>query len=260
MGAEMVFAVIPLGLALFGVGVAASGALKVRTGLALRDLDGQGTLAAGGGFASVDGTAETAESTVTAPLTGAECLGYEVAVQNRQIDGTGVTNSVDWNAYHEHSRVERFLLTDGTGTVAVEAEGADLELDDDHRREFDSGTEPDGPYAQFLADHDVYTFDDERIATGHQVRFVERRVEPGDDISVMGPVTEAATGVPGALAVFRGGERGLLGRLASKPFVVSDSAVDPPETVAEGTALAVFGAAFAVVGVGFGLLVLGGLG
>jgi hypothetical protein len=85
--AGVVAAVTPFGLVgatalVGGVLFTLLGLLKLRKAFSVRSVEVEpaGSLGSGDGVVAVEGTARAAEETVTAPLTGEECVAYRVNV------------------------------------------------------------------------------------------------------------------------------------------------------------------------------------
>lgn len=171
------------------------------------------------------GTARPVTTTVTAPLTGAECLahGYEVAVHRPDRDG-----SSDWHTVDVGVASTPFRLEDATGSVVVDPAGADFHVTPSTAAEaVDRGADeiPEGVVELArLADVDL----DDGIGTalppalsGDRYRFIERfRIEPGETVYVSGVATGDGTGLSieepqGVAARAR--------RSLSAPFIVSDA-------------------------------------
>jgi len=60
---------------------------------------------------------------ITAPLTGRECCWYRYSIERRQRDGKGRTR---WTQVEKGVSPHLFMLDDGTGTCAVDPDGADV--------------------------------------------------------------------------------------------------------------------------------------
>jgi len=201
-----------------------------------------------GEFAYVAGTVEAADETVAAPFTGTDCVAYQAAVQ--YYDTSSDRSSGDgWDDRHVESRSRPFHVDDGSGAAGLDPAAADVDLTADHHHLVEPDDPLTGPYEEFLQEYDVFVFDDEGVADAHEIRFAERRLEPGDDVyatGIVGGSPEWGTDVRQSL---RDGED------VSAPFVVADASIDSGEWTASGGLFAtVFGLVF--VGAGFALALL----
>jgi len=177
------------------------------------------------GHGTVELTGEvTAPETVAAPLTGTECVAYEVVV-DRLRDG----QRSDADRRLRETGSAPFQFSDATGVVGVDPEEAELSLDTHYETVVIPGEEPSERIASFVADRPELHDGDEddpgvlTVAFGDRHRFVERRLEPGSDAYVLG-VADATATVAGEQPAVRdaGGERFLEDYLTA-PFVVSDT-------------------------------------
>jgi hypothetical protein len=154
----------------------------------VRDLDGYR------GPVQVEGRAIAgAEGTVTAPLTGSECLAYSYDVEQFGMAGDeGVWKTLDTGM----GGVD-FGIEDDTGRIAVDPVGAEFHFDD-HRETVSPGDEMPDHLATFVAGSpDVEpsgrTLDlrVREVTLGQRQRFTERRLDVGEQVYVYG---EATTG------------------------------------------------------------------
>lgn len=214
--------VVPVGISgillLAGVLMVWKGVRILWTGLRVGRGDWQNASGVGDGFAKLAGTATVRDGTVTAPFSGRECLAYRAAIKtytpSASGTGPGEPDHPDWDVNQTVEASEPFGLQDSTGTVTVDVEGTNWSLPTDHSHTVDSGDTPDGQYAAFVDDHDIYLFDDEDVADAQKVRFVETRIDPDDDLAVAGPVVE-----DGADRRIQAADR----LLAPTPFVLAES-------------------------------------
>lgn len=116
------------------------------------------------GTVEVEGTAETLVETASAPYSDQACLAYSGKKQRKERekneDGEWETN---WKTVSSPSGSVPFEVVDDTGSIAVDPEGATLGMD--------------GGYSRRSGD----------------VKYSENRIDPGDEIHVIGqrrPVTE----------------------------------------------------------------------
>jgi hypothetical protein len=213
----------------------------------------------GGGTVELTGEVAAAE-TVAAPLTGAECVTYEVVV-DRLRDG----QRSDADRRLEETGSAPFHLADATGTVGVDPEGAELSLDTHHESVAVPGEEPSERVASFASDrpelHDGGGDGDPGVLTvafGDRHRFVERRLEPGSDAYVLG-VADATVTVAAEQPSVRdaSGDR-VLADYLSAPFVVSDAGETATQRrfFAPGLQALLFGFVFAAGGAGMMALIV----
>ena len=144
---------------------------------------------------------------------------------------------------------EPFLLDDGTGQVRVDPGGATFRLEPDTTVQVDGGDSPPERIRRFIdANADV---DDQEQSigfgpiewgVGKNRRFVERRLEPGDEVLVCGTARDARGAVGAVQATIDGG----------RPFLLADA---DRRTLARrllvgGTFAVLLSAALFVVGAG----------
>jgi len=147
-----------------------------------------------GGFVVCRGTAtEGDEGAIAAPFTGRECLGFEFAVTERQPSFVGLP----WS--HEH-------LDDGVGTTTFELDGecGSLAVDPSPRRfSLDTESTVITVGAKETSPDRIQRFLDVRefpsvsrwlamVPFFGNRRFVERRVDPGEEYLVAGTVDHRA--------------------------------------------------------------------
>lgn len=137
----------------------------------------------------LEGTAHTVDGTVTAPLTGTDCLVYEYEVEEYQSGG----NSSSWKTVAEGSGSVPFRLEDDTASVRVEPEDADLALSTDETFSVDGGEPEPEPVEEFLeTESDLESEDTSldlgvvEVSTGNNRRYHERRLDPGGEVYVFG--------------------------------------------------------------------------
>lgn len=245
---ELVPLILPVAFVVVGLGLGGMGALQMRDAFSAGNTPVQDAAEVDTGYGKVEGRATERNGTVVAPFTGTECLAYEASLQNWNVNSSGAKTTTGWKSDHDVFECEPFWLTDATGDIAVDPTGAARGWGLDHEQEFPSTEAPTGPYAQFVDDHDIYTFDDEGISEGHRVRFVEKRIDIDDELAVFGPVDDS------------GAERTIRktgGRLIKRPFAIADELselVDPPSY---GFVWVVFGLVFTVAGIWAGWNMLG---
>jgi hypothetical protein len=152
----------------------------------VRDLDGYR------GPVQIEGPAVAgAEGTVTAPLTGSECLAYSYDVEQLGMVGDeGV-----WKTLTAGMGGVGFVVEDDTGRVAVDPTGAEVHLED-HRETVSPGEDLPGRLAEFVAaspdvDPQDRTVDLRvtEVTIGQRQRFTERRLDVGEQVYVYGQAT-----------------------------------------------------------------------
>ncbi|WP_254863502.1 E3 ubiquitin--protein ligase [Halovivax gelatinilyticus] len=189
-----------------------------------------------GGYVELRGTVEPAAGALESPFTGTACVAYEYAVEEERSSKNGSS----WTTISAGDEYVPFRLDDGSGSVLVEPPGADFRLDRDDRIRVDGGTEPPariGAYIDWSEDVDCQNESVDlrlfELRTGSDRRFIERRLDVGDEAHVLGyarfdtDVGRAAGQVNAAVGV---GESSLADdrfarlrhRLFGFPFVVSD--------------------------------------
>lgn len=128
------------------------------------------------------------DDTVRSPATGGSALLYEYAVQRR----VGSSQTPDWQTVvGGQSGVPFRVETDG-GAALVEPPGAGLELRVTDEVTFEADPDAlaaDGPDIDSLAvdtETESVVIGDRRLRNGETYRLVERRVEPGEELTVAG--------------------------------------------------------------------------
>lgn len=201
--------------------------------------------APGGGPIELAGTVVPEREPFTSPFTGTECVIFEYEVEERrtrtQSTGKTTTTQTYWKTIAEGERVAPFRLEDDTGTVLVDPAGADLRLSAERAIRVDGGTEPPERIARYIrADERV---DDQNrsidlrlfeLKTGRDRKFVERRLDVGEPVHVLGVArydpsastasgqVNAVVGRPASAAAPDPWTR-LRARFFGPPFVVSDT-------------------------------------
>ena len=109
------------------------------------------------GTIEIEGTAETLVETATAPYSDRTCLAYSAKKQRKERekndDGEWETN---WNTVSSPSGSVPFNVVDDTGSIAVDPEAATLGMD--------------GEYSNRSGD----------------IKYSENRIDPGDEVHVIG--------------------------------------------------------------------------
>lgn len=183
----------------------------------IRDLHGRS------GPVEIEGRAEPDEDadTVTAPFTGTECLAYEYEAE--ELRSTGKSSS--WHTLDSGMGGVDFLVSDDTGSVRVNPNGADLRLAETTERVSPGEELPAHLEAYVAATEDVEKQDATvnlvvtELHLGNEQRFTERRLDVGESVYVYGqcrrgPATEWGSNLVDA--VVADGRR-------APVFVVSDT-------------------------------------
>ncbi|MDQ2052553.1 GIDE domain-containing protein [Natronolimnohabitans sp. A-GB9] len=176
-----------------GVGIAlvAVGCWKLRPAYHVYrgDTDDVVSIERADGPVELEGTASPIDRTISAPLTGTDCLAYEYEVEELQSSG----KNSSWNTVDEGVGGVPFRLEDATASVRVEPAGADLALSTEASIEVDGGEPEPEPIKAFLeTESDLESENTSldlrvvEIATGNDRRYHERRLEPGEDAYVFG--------------------------------------------------------------------------
>jgi len=178
-------------LALVGTGILALGARECW--FAVRIYRGEPTPIADvvndPGPAELQGTAEPDEGTVESPFSGAGCLICEWEVQQAESSGEGGTY---WKTIDEGLRGGPFRLVDETASCRVEPAGSVRHLEE-HQVTVPAGTELPDRLRAFVESTPSVDSQEEtvdigftKLSLGEEQRFVERRLDPGEDCYVYG--------------------------------------------------------------------------
>ena len=145
---------------------------------------------------SISGIATRYEDELVSPFTGTDCFAFEYEVQERDIrtDSTTDGNSnTTWEQIDSGHAAVPFLLEDDTGTVLVDPTQVRFGLDTSEKIHVDGGDRPPAHIQQFIeADPDVdseeHTIDLQifEFKTGDDRRYIERRLDPGETVTVFG--------------------------------------------------------------------------
>jgi hypothetical protein len=172
---------------LYAVGRSLSTALR-RLRTSDRDLVDVGE--ATEGPVELAGTAVPIEDTTMTPFEGVEALCYTAAAKERPTAATGFgdANRTDnWSSAWYERRSRPFWLRDETGRLAVFPEGADFKFERHVRSIGGSADPPDRILGLSVVDESFSLSERDR-------RYVERRLEPGDFVSVRGTARERDVG------------------------------------------------------------------
>jgi hypothetical protein len=243
----------PLGLVLLA-GVTGGGLLAL--GFALRKGDAVRQVLAGpstdifslstgtSGQINISGTATQYEDTLLSSFTGTECLALEYEVEERRTTQHGTS----WVEIDSGRAAVPFLLKDETGSVLVEPTRVRLGLDRSETIDVNGGERPPDRIREFIernadVDSEERTWDLTIIElnVGDDRRYIERRLDPGESVTVFGE----ARNEPGVST--RAGQVNAVLTAGSYPLVLS-------ETTPYRTVLRVFWPVFVAACLGVVLL------
>ena len=138
------------------------------------------------GLVEVNGMA-AGPNTMPAPITGKPCFLYHTIVW-QQRDG----KKQEWVKIADETLHLPFFVDDSTGQLLVEPLGADLDLEDGFREEYDASFFSSTSFSKdaavpprvsvFLSRHN--------IGPGRRVRIEERSIKPDDKLFIAGTLTE----------------------------------------------------------------------
>jgi len=213
-----------------------------------------------GSEVELSGTAEVHETTSAPPFTNTGCLAHEWQVKRHDAGSDS-----GWTRLDSGNERNPFQLDDGTGTALVDPDGATLELTDTKTIEIDADETPPPGIDEYLERTEQVNGD---IARKH--RYIERRLEPGDDVHVFGPVqrtghsadmpggVDAIIGVTDADRGFTVGEDGLTElvdqiKTDTMRYVITPGEEKEAERhlLKQGLLFAGFGIVFALIPLGF---------
>ncbi|WP_459193133.1 hypothetical protein [Halosimplex sp. J119] len=187
-----------------------------------------GVLSAGTRLTKGTARALPGEGTVAAPVTGTECVAYEFEIE---VFGGDADGHDHWSNFDRTVVRPRFLLDGWTGDAVVDAEGFEMELSEDYRTEVEGRDEAPPEMLSYVDDREDIRLE-ASAAVGPvegtnetKMRFVERRLEPGQDVRVVGYARPDAAALPDAVdADVLVSKRDLDGlrRWLGQPLVVTD--------------------------------------
>lgn len=180
------------------------------------------TLPSATGPVEVAGTARERpdDEPVRAPFSGERCLACEYEIVD--LDGK-YTSTV-----HEGRVHAPFYVEDDTGSVLVDPAGATFNFEK-HERYVGSKTDLTEPLVRFIEEHPRFDVDEGWFSTTRL--FVERRLDPDEDVHVYGlprydPTVTRRPGSVNAVIEATPAGRSALGRIrtwfTAPPFVISD--------------------------------------
>lgn len=219
----------PLGLVLL-TGVLGGGLLAL--GFALREagavrqvIGGTSTdvfsLSTGtSGAISISGTAIQYEDTLVSPFTGTDCLALTYEVEELRTTNNGTS----WVGIDSGRAAVPFLLEDETGSVLVEPTEVRLGLDESTTIDVDGGEPPPDRVQEFIernvdVDSEERTWDLKLVElnVGNDRRYIERRLDPGESVTVFGEVRNE----PGVST--RAGQVNAVLSAGSHPLILSET-------------------------------------
>lgn len=177
--AMLIGAVLTVGFGAFGVLTLYRGVTDLGRGYRIMSNDpvDAGSVHLESGVVEVQGTAEPIDGTLDAAYTGTDCLAYEYEEKHkrREHDGDG-NDRTEWRTVDSGGAETPFYVTDDTGSVAVDPDGADVSVDS------------------------------ERVESSMRVRKYEGRLDPGETVHVYGEKVDTADGAdaPGDERVYIG--------------------------------------------------------
>jgi len=162
-----------------------------------------------GGLVEVKGTIVPKESELLeSPWTRTACIYYRFKVEEKRHRTTGRNRTSSyWHKIIDDREYAKCAVDDGTGTIVVDLEEADLVLDRDAHAT--SGLFASGPPGIEEVLNERYGQSSRGLIFNKSMRYHETVLEPGDEIYVLGDVT-----------VTGGGEWRITSR--DHPLIVSD--------------------------------------
>jgi len=144
------------------------------------------------GPVEVQGVAEPDEGTVESPISGSRSLICEWEVQERRTTSAGKGTNTYWKTLDEGLLGGPFRLADDTASCRVEPAGSVRHLEE-QTVEVPGGTALPDRLAQFVSGNPNVAAQDGTIdlgvtelKTGNDQRFIERRLDPGEECYVYG--------------------------------------------------------------------------
>ena len=144
------------------------------------------------GPVEVEGTARPDEGTVRSPFSESECLICEWEVEEKRHSSTQHGSNTYWETLDSGLQGGPFRLTDDTASCRVEPAGSIRHLEDQSVT-VPGGVEPPEPIREFIASNPDVDFQDgavdlkiAELNLGNDQRYVERRLDVGEDCYVYG--------------------------------------------------------------------------
>jgi hypothetical protein len=232
-----------------GLAIAATGVAHLRTWVLLKRGSAVSPGDASTGPVQVEGTAAVADRNLVAPFTETECLAFELEVEKYRHDDDGS----NWKTKVREDHAVPFLVSDHTGRVAVDPDGADTSLATEFRTVVDRDETPPDRVQRFLdqqgMEHESGSFDlgPLSLSTGDKHRFTERRLDVDESVYVSGEAVMDRS-IDGITPVVEGTPHdSVRDRFRGVPFLVADTDEGAAERRQLKKALGrlVFGAIFA---------------
>ncbi|WP_458205571.1 GIDE domain-containing protein [Haladaptatus sp. NG-SE-30] len=144
---------------------------------------------ADGAPVEVEGVARPQDGTTTAPFTGTECLAFEYEVKEEEHTQHGQHwRTIDSGRYHVPFRVE-----DDTASVLVDPQGAEFRFSAERSINVHGGDRPPERIVSFIESNEDVDSEDRtldlklfELKTGSDRKYIERRLDPGEPIHVLG--------------------------------------------------------------------------
>jgi len=185
----------------------ACGAVRRAVDTATTDTVAINTATPGTDIVAVEGTAVPSSTNpetemLAAPFSGTDCLAYTYSVQEeKELSNSDLPRSADgaWAIRDRGRDAVTFAIDDGTGRLRVRPDGAELQFEADTYEHFPWRTLPDPIEGHLESSPTVERQDDVPTSVplvGHLVtwltwtdrRFVEKRLEPQDEVYVQGAI------------------------------------------------------------------------
>lgn len=132
------------------------------------------------------GTARPHEETSISPFTNTECLVHEWEAERYHGGGRGP----NWITLDSGEKRHPFRLEDETGTVLIDPNGGTVEWTTEDTIEVAPDESPPAMVRSYLEETESVDAEHER-----KRKYTEKRLEPGEDIHVLGPVRRLAHSV-----------------------------------------------------------------
>jgi len=135
------------------------------------------------GLVEVSGRA-TGPRTIKAALTGADCLYYRAVAWQRGVSG----GRSDWKQSADESVCVPFFVEDSTGKLFVQPEGAQMEVQQTLKKDFDARFYRGGDsWPELIRDFVARN----GLDTGRDLRVEEHCIKPGETLFVIGELGES---------------------------------------------------------------------
>ncbi|USZ73033.1 E3 ubiquitin ligase family protein [Natronosalvus halobius] len=152
------------------------------------------------GFVELSGTVLAWDDVLESPFTETGCVAVEYTVEEKRRKSTNNGSRTKWVEIDGGTRVVPFRLEDETGNVLVDPQGADLRLTVDTRIRVEGGEAPPAPIARYIErDEDVsdentsLSLGPLEISTGRDRRYLERRLDLGEAVHLLGTARRDTT-------------------------------------------------------------------